>query len=90
MNERLLSILEVGEVIGNHPNDVRKLIHDGRLSAKRQIVRGRGGRPRLKVLWSEVERYMRELDDARPDEKTERAPKAKTRRSKLTGVIEFV
>lgn len=65
MQERLYDVKRAGEILGGlHPNDVYHLIHTGRLAAKRHVVRGKNIRPRLYVLQSELERYMRELPDA--------------------------
>lgn len=91
--ERLLSTRKVSAILDINENDVRVLIRHGKLAAKHQVCRGKKGRPRLYVLLSEVERYIRDLPGpmGRTAEPRSVAPaKPQSRRVTSSGVIEFV
>lgn len=65
MVDRLYDTTRTGELLGGlHPNDVLRLIHDGRLHAKKQRVRGKDLCPRYYVTATEISRYIHELPDA--------------------------
>lgn len=51
---------------GISDHSVRALIRSGRLQAKRQVVRGRGGKDRYIVLESHINAYLDGLPDATP------------------------
>jgi hypothetical protein len=87
--ERLLSTVEVGKLLHLHQNDVRLLIADRKLAAKKQVVRGECKRPRMFVLLSEVRRYINDLPDARTS-RALRAVRRRSSRSDVSGVIQFV
>jgi hypothetical protein len=77
LSERLYSIAKAGELLGGkHPNDVRALVHAGKLAGKREIVRGTGKRPRLVIPASAIDRYIRSLPDATEPAKPGRAARA--------------
>lgn len=86
--ERLLSTTKAGEALGGlHRNDVCRLIRDGKLTAKKLVVRGRGGKPRYAAPQSSIDQFIREMPDAKGDARpVRRAP----RRGNLRDVIEFV
>lgn len=93
--ERLLTPAEVGTRIGGLcASDVRVLIRAGKISAKRLVVRGTNKMPRLVVLESEVERYMRDMEDYIPKDAPAHSGKQskvrKPRRGNLSDVHEFV
>lgn len=62
--DRLYTTTAAGEILGGlHRNDVNILIRDRKLTAVIQPVRGRGTKPRKYIKASELERYMRELEE---------------------------
>jgi hypothetical protein len=65
--ERLLKLPVVAEALGLHLSDVRRLIRDGRLKAKRLVCRGAGERPRLRVLQSALDEFIEALPDTSAD-----------------------
>lgn len=66
MTERLYSTAKAGELLSLHQRDVLRLIGDGRLRAKHQVVRGKGKRPRYVVPASAIDEYINHLPDAKP------------------------
>lgn len=64
---------------GLHPESVRRLIRDGKLKARPIVVRGQNKRPRMYVLASEVQRFMRE-ERATVLDKCERLERASRKR----------
>ncbi len=60
--DQLFDTKRAGELLGGlHANDVYRLIKDGRIVAKKMVVRGTGKLPRLYIARSEIERFIREL-----------------------------
>lgn len=71
---------EAAVLLGMHPRDVLRLIHDRKLKAVREVVRGTGRRPRLKVSAAAIAEYVASLKPAHepPPPKRARAPRLAT------------
>lgn len=79
--ERLYSTSQVAQLLGGmHLNSVLLLIKSKKLAAKRQLVRGKGKKPRLYVTATELNRYIRELPDADEKQRGEAPPPKSSRR----------
>lgn len=87
--DRWLTTAQVAAAICAHHSEVRKLIRDGKLRAKKRVIRGTGEKPHYFVLLSEATRYMDELEDA-VTVKSHRVVKPSTPRRSSAGVIQFV
>jgi hypothetical protein len=60
--DRLYSTAKVGELLGGiHPEQVRRLIRDGKLNAVSMPIRGRNIKPRKYVPQSEIQRFIADL-----------------------------
>jgi hypothetical protein len=86
--ERLHTVEKAGELLGDlNRDDVCRLIRQGKLQAKKRIVRGRGVRPRYVITQTAIENYIRELPNAVDDVLPVRR---RPRHGVLAGVEEFV
>lgn len=99
MSERAYTTTKAGELLGGlNPKDVRRLVRDGKLEARKFIARGKGVKPRLLILESAINTFLRRLDPAETRAELEKripAPsKPRARRQNprgiLTGVTQFV
>jgi hypothetical protein len=88
MADRLLDIPDVAQLLKLNPGDVGRLIHSGRLPAKKLIaMRGTGTRPRLRILQSALDEFIHNMPDAATDEMTiEPSEPAPRRRAPIRGL----
>lgn len=62
MTDRLYSTSQAGQLLGGiNPDDVRRLIRDGKLNAVPMIVRGKGKRPRKYIPASDLQKFIQDL-----------------------------
>lgn len=61
--DRLFTTAEAGRELGLTSDAVCKLARDGKIEVVTQVVRGEGKSPRKYVRASELQRYIRELND---------------------------
>jgi hypothetical protein len=62
--DRLFTTAEAGRELGLTSDAVCKLARDGKIEVVTQVVRGEGKSPRKYVRASELQRYIRELNDS--------------------------
>jgi len=79
MPDRLLRVRAVAERLGLNESEIGRLIHSGKLPAKRLIARGTGQRPRLRVLESALQAFIEAMPDAVPQDQ-DQARAARPRR----------
>lgn len=83
---QLLTTDDVGKLLKLHPNDVRRLVHAGKLKSLPVVVRGRGGCPRMRFRQDHITAYLDSLDDSAEVEETiERVKAPRSRRIKTEG-----
>lgn len=89
MVDRLYSTRKAGDLLGGlSAKDVCELIRQGKLKARRRVVRGRGGLPRYVVCESDLNDYIASLPPAVDDQS--KPARRRHRQGVLSDVIEFV